>query len=276
MGKINRNNLITRTITGAGFVVVILGAIFIHHLIFSALFFIVSIFAISEFLTIQTRTQKRFMYYAPAIAGTSLVYITTALAWYGFIPIRFLLLNLLVIPFFLILVLYIKEKDPILFLTKNIFGFFYVAISFSTFNLLFIPFDGTFYPDLAVGFFVIIWIYDSFAYLTGVSFGKRRLFKRISPKKSWEGTIGGFLFGLISAWILSRYFQFYSLEQWLILAVIIMVFGTFGDLAESLLKRNLNIKDSGKILPGHGGLLDRFDATLLAAPAVVVYVHLLI
>jgi phosphatidate cytidylyltransferase len=127
-------------------------------------------------------------------------------------------------------------------------------------------------PAIVLSFFLIIWTYDTFAYLTGILVGKHRLFPRVSPKKTWEGTAGGFIFGLAATFLLSKYFTDFDLLNWLIIASIIMVFGTFGDLSESLLKRSLNIKDSGNILPGHGGLLDRFDAVLMAAPAVFVYI----
>jgi phosphatidate cytidylyltransferase len=108
-----------------------------------------------------------------------------------------------------------------------------------------------------------------------MTFGRHRLFERISPKKSWEGSVGGFIFGLFAAYLLSLYFQEFDLMSWLIIAAIIMIFGTFGDLAESMIKRSLKIKDSGSILPGHGGLLDRFDAVLLAAPPVLVYINMI-
>jgi phosphatidate cytidylyltransferase len=126
-----------------------------------------------------------------------------------------------------------------------------------------------------MGFFFILWANDSFAYLTGVSIGKHRLFERISPKKSWEGSIGGFVSGLLTAWVISIFFKEFDLINWIVIAAIIMIFGTFGDLVESLFKRSLKVKDSGNILPGHGGLLDRFDAVFLAAPAVFVYLILI-
>jgi phosphatidate cytidylyltransferase len=104
-----------------------------------------------------------------------------------------------------------------------------------------------------------------------MAFGKHKLFERISPKKTWEGSIGGLIFGMVMSWVLSIYFNDLSLLQWLSIGLITIVFGTFGDLAESMIKRSMNVKDSGKLLPGHGGLLDRFDAALLAAPAVFIY-----
>lgn len=106
-------------------------------------------------------------------------------------------------------------------------------------------------------------------------FGKHRLFERISPKKSWEGSIGGAVFCIIAAVVLSHYFTFLTVGEWIGLGLTIVVFGTWGDLTESLFKRTLGIKDSGNILPGHGGMLDRFDSTLMAVPAAVVYLYIL-
>jgi phosphatidate cytidylyltransferase len=129
-------------------------------------------------------------------------------------------------------------------------------------------------PNILVGFFIILWIYDSGAYVFGVSFGKHRLFERISPKKSWEGFIGGSIVAISAANVISVFFTELRLFDWLIISAIIIVFGTFGDLVESLLKRELNIKDSGNILPGHGGILDRFDGIFLSVPIIFAYLQI--
>lgn len=129
-------------------------------------------------------------------------------------------------------------------------------------------------PYFVLGYFLIVWTNDTMAYFAGKAIGKHKLFERISPKKTWEGFLGGFICGLGMAIIISSYFPFLSRSQWLIVAIIISVFGTLGDLVESMLKRSLHIKDSGSILPGHGGFLDRFDASLIAAPFVFLYIVL--
>lgn len=113
------------------------------------------------------------------------------------------------------------------------------------------------------------------AYLTGRSVGKNKLFERISPKKTWEGAIGGLVFTLLAAYILSMYFVDISSNKWMVFAAIVSIFGTLGDLVESMLKRSVDIKDSGDLLPGHGGFLDRFDAMFLAVPAVYIYLQLI-
>ena len=129
-------------------------------------------------------------------------------------------------------------------------------------------------PILPLSIFIFNWVNDTGAYCTGMLFGKHRLFERISPKKSWEGSIGGAVFSIIAAIVLAHFFTFLSTGVWIGLGLTVVVFGTWGDLTESLMKRTLGIKDSGNILPGHGGMLDRFDSTLMAVPAAVVYLYL--
>ena len=119
--------------------------------------------------------------------------------------------------------------------------------------------------------YIFIWINDTGAYLSGVTLGKHKLFPRISPKKSWEGSIGGALLTVASAFAVAHFFNFMNIWQWIGMALVVVVFGTFGDLTESMMKRHLGIKDSGHILPGHGGILDRLDSMLLSIPAVVIY-----
>ncbi len=120
-----------------------------------------------------------------------------------------------------------------------------------------------------------IWIADSAALLFGRRFGRHKLVPRVSPKKTWEGTAGGFLVTLIAAYVISLWFTVLNLNEWLIFAAIVVVFGTYGDLFESLLKRKVGVKDSGNIMPGHGGLLDRFDSTFFVAPMIFLYLKVL-
>ena len=128
---------------------------------------------------------------------------------------------------------------------------------------------------LVIAVIACIWINDIFAYLFGSQFGKHRLFERISPKKSWEGSIGGLVFTLLAAYLLSYFSNWISLKDAMAIATIVVIFGSLGDLIESMLKRQANVKDSGKILPGHGGVLDRFDATFFAVPFVFIYLILI-
>ena len=168
----------------------------------------------------------------------------------------------------------------------------YIALPFSVINIL--AFNGS--PDGTIRFntilplsvFVFLWVNDTGAYCVGSLLGKHKLFPRISPGKSWEGSIGGAVFVIIAACLINWFDQqgadptnaalnpsVLSLIQWIGLGLVVVVFGTWGDLVESLFKRTINIKDSGNILPGHGGMLDRFDSSLMAFPAAVVYIYTL-
>ena len=149
-------------------------------------------------------------------------------------------------------------------------GMLYIGMPFAM--LIYVLFNGVgFHTNIAMGLLLFTWINDTGAYFTGSIFGKTPFYPAISPKKTWEGTIGGLLFVLLLAGILSRYFFELELSEWLILGLIVAVFGSLGDLVESMLKRGLHIKDSGTLLPGHGGILDRFDAFIFMLPFACFY-----
>ena len=172
-----------------------------------------------------------------------------------------------------------KKKNPVHNWAYSMMSQIYIALPFSLLNILaYYSLDGQtvsgYTPILPLSIFIFNWVNDTGAYCTGMLFGKHRLFERISPKKSWEGSIGGGIFSILAAWGMSHFFPFMSLWVWIGLGLTVVVFGTWGDLTESLLKRSLGIKDSGNILPGHGGMLDRFDSTLMAVPAAVIYLYI--
>ena len=169
--------------------------------------------------------------------------------------------------------LYRKKQNPLHNWAYFILGQVFIALPFSLLN--FILFVDNWKPLILLSVFVTIWVNDTGAYLTGVTLGKHRMFERISPKKSWEGFVGGALAAILSGYIFSLFIPQISLINWFLFSEIIVVFGTFGDLIESLMKRTLNVKDSGNVIPGHGGLLDRFDSMLLAAPAILIYLSFL-
>jgi phosphatidate cytidylyltransferase len=166
-----------------------------------------------------------------------------------------------------------KDSRPFENLGYTFLGTIYVAIPFALMNeLAFLR--GTFQPFLPMGVLVILWINDSGAYFAGRFLGKRKLFERISPKKTWEGFFGGAVAGLIASFVYATFSKSLSPFEWAIIAIIIVVTGTLGDLVESLFKRSIAIKDSGSIIPGHGGFLDRFDGLLLSMPFIVSFIKL--
>lgn len=176
--------------------------------------------------------------------------------------------------------LYLKKKNPIGNWAYSMLSQLYVALPFALLNVL--AFHNspetssvTYNPILPLSIFVFIWLSDTGAYCVGSLIGKHRLFERISPKKSWEGSIGGGIFSIASSFAFAHFFPFMQTGEWAGLAIVVVIFGTWGDLTESLMKRQLGIKDSGNILPGHGGMLDRFDSALMAIPAAVVYLYAL-
>lgn len=275
MSTMRLNNLLSRTLTGAIFVSTILGSLVLSPIAFACLFLAVSLLAINEFFRILNAKGIKAQVLTGSIAALGL-YASFALVALGLAQQAFLLINLLWPLIILIVELYKKNDSPVSNVAFTLLGLAYVVAPLALLNFFFLPFspdDGHYYGFL-LGFFVILWSYDSFAYLTGMLIGRHRMFPRISPKKSWEGALGGFVFGLVAAWVLSGLYPEIDIFSWMISALLIMIFGTFGDFSESMIKRSLDIKDSGNILPGHGGLLDRFDAALLAAPAVFVFIQL--
>ena len=273
-------NFITRALTGIVFVAVLISAIYIHSYYFLVVFGLITGLTLWEFygLTLP-KAQSHFNRLFCAIGG---IYLFTATFCYThdltgrwiFLPYLFFLLVTLVAP------LYEKHGDPLKRWTVTLFGHFYCAGSFSLLNQLTsvtgYPGEIVHIPYFALALFVLIWLNDTGAYCIGSLLGKHRLFERISPKKSWEGFGGGLLFALLASQVFAYLLPAYSAVQWLGLAIVVVVFGTWGDLIESLLKRQLGIKDSGHLLPGHGGMLDRFDSVLLAIPAAYIYIELFI
>lgn len=165
------------------------------------------------------------------------------------------------------------ERKPFTNIAFTFLGIFYIAMPFSLLNIAAYE-NGTYNFEIILGSLLILWASDTGAYFAGTRFGKRKLFERISPKKSWEGFFGGAALALIITFVFTQYFHSLDNYQWYIIAILIIVGGTFGDLIESLLKRSIEIKDSGNVLPGHGGFLDRFDGLLISAPFIVAYLEI--
>ena len=170
--------------------------------------------------------------------------------------------------------LYRKEEKPFTNIAFTFLGVVYVAIPFSLINLSSFV-SGVFSYEIVVGILFLLWASDTGAYFAGTYFGKTKLFERVSPKKSWEGSIGGLITSIGMAFLISNYFTVLELWQWLVVAGIMVIAGTLGDLVESLFKRSIEIKDSGSSIPGHGGFLDRFDSLLLSAPFIITFLRML-
>ena len=270
--------LITRTITGIVLVLVMLTAIMASQYSFALLFLIILTASIYEFTNLfkQSEVQpNKFFAYSVSI----ILFATTFLIAKGIIEIKYFL-GLL--PFFLMIMaaeLYRKKDKVAENIAVTIFSIIYLAIPISLISFLVFPeilSANAYTPKLLIALFSLIWIYDSGAYLVGVSIGKHRLFERISPKKSWEGAIGGTLIAIAASYFISGFIPEIKLIHWIAISILTVVSSTFGDLTESMFKRYFGIKDSGNILPGHGGVLDRFDSLFFAAPVFVVYLKLFV
>lgn len=183
---------------------------------------------------------------------------------------------IVLIPLFILVFfteLYRNLKNPFSNIAFTLLGIVYIAIPFSLVNM--VSFVGnTYHWQIIIGYFLLLWTSDTMAYFSGKYFGKNKLFERISPKKTWEGTIGAMICTIGMALLVSNYFTMLSPTNWIVMAVITVAFGGMADLVESLLKRSFDIKDSGTMLPGHGGFLDRFDGLLLSIPLIATYLIL--
>lgn len=269
------NNFIKRTLSGAFFVAIIIGSILLDAYVFAAIFAIITGWAVREFYKLVNTQKDVEVNSWLGVGGAVLLFLTSFLHAADVIRYPVFSFYGLYIVLTLIAELYLKKKNPIHNWAYLILGQIFIALPFALLNFIaFIDAD-QFKPLILLAVFVTIWVNDTGAYLFGITFGKHRLFERISPKKSWEGFFGGALAALASGYVFSLFIPEISLIQWLIFSEIIVIFGTFGDLIESLIKRTLLVKDSGTAIPGHGGLLDRFDSMLLAAPVIFIYLSFL-
>jgi phosphatidate cytidylyltransferase len=278
-------NFIVRTITGVFFVAAVVIS-FLNPRAMVLLFALVTGMTIWEFtgLVNDRRTAVTINRFICTVAG---VYLFVAMAGFnsGLTPSSVFIPYLVSIIYLMVAELYLKAEDPIHDWAYTMLSQLYIALPFSLLNVLAFRWNGqevvyTYLTPLSV--FVFLWMNDTGAYLCGSLLGRHKLFPRISPGKSWEGSIGGGILVMaiaVGVYYLTEYYEVNDLGlnalQWAGLGLTVVVFGTWGDLIESLFKRTIGIKDSGNILPGHGGMLDRFDSSLMAIPAAVVYLYTL-
>lgn len=280
-----QKNLITRSITGILYVAIMVTG-FLQSVNMIVVFALITGLATWEFTGLVNEykhvnvnrliTTVAAVYFFLAVAGVNSGAIQTNAV---FVP------YLLTIIYLFISGLYTKSDDSVNDWAYTMLSQMYIALPLSTINVIAFrqAADGLnyYYYLLPLSIFIFLWTNDTGAYCTGSLFGKHKLFPRISPAKSWEGSIGGGILVLIVASVIyfiesqGENLSGLNLIEWLGLGLVVVVFGTWGDLVESLLKRTLGIKDSGNILPGHGGILDRFDSSLMAIPASVVYLYTL-
>lgn len=270
------NTLVKRSITGLIFVIVLIGSVYLSSISFAVLFLLITVLGVLEFYRIVSVADIK----PQKIYGTLVALLLFAECYWvanNYIDAGLLLS---VIPMFavvFIIELYRRQKQPFANIAVTLLGVLYIAAPISLLSFLIhrTTITGVEYiPEILLGFLYLLWANDTGAYLVGSAVGRNKLFERISPKKTWEGSIGGGVFALIIAYIISLFYKDITVIDWIVGALLAVFAGTFGDLVESMLKRSLNIKDSGHIMPGHGGILDRFDSLIFAAPLFFVYLQI--
>ena len=274
------SNILVRTITGAVFITVLLTTFYLGSAYTTFLFGIIITLALTEFYNLfKSDTNVKPLFLAGIIGGV-LIYLFSISNYFLAFNLNFqipqivfnlkFLIILLVFLFIFIVELYRKTSQPMLNIALTLSGWLYIIAPFYFIALIaYLP-KGSL---LITGLFLLVWTNDTFAYLTGSFIGKTKLFERISPKKTWEGTIGGVIFAVLVGYLFSFFLEIEP-TFWMVAAFIIALAAILGDLFQSMIKRSVNVKDSGSILPGHGGMLDRFDAVIFAGPCFYVFLHL--
>lgn len=260
------SNLTLRIISGAIFIVLVISALTINPWLFFIVFGFFTTIALQEYYNIC----KAGGLQPDKITGTILglmVFVMLFLHANGNITAKWLYALPAIMCILPIVEIYRQKPSPLANWAATMFSQIYIATSFGLMSYLLYD-SGYFSPKTLLSVFIIIWISDTGAYCAGTLFGKHKLIPRISPKKTIEGLIGGVILALAASYPIYLVTETYSFSQWLLIATVCVLFANFGDLAESLIKRNAGIKDSGTIMPGHGGILDRFDSALLAIPPV--------
>lgn len=279
------NGLVTRSITGIVFVAVMVCGMLWCRLSMDALFLIVTVLGSVELCGLLNSYKNAQVNVVLCSLASGIIYqalFTTFMPADRMASLSMWLWVIAAILLLLILIseLYRKKESPISNIAYSVFSIFYIAVPFAVIGLLsnISIRNGVAFSQLPLTVFLLLWCNDVGAYCFGCTLGRHRLFERVSPKKSWEGSVGGAVVTVAAVVALSlampQYFGYLSVVKWVGLALTVIVFGTFGDLTESLMKREMGVKDSGNILPGHGGILDRFDSSIFAIPASAIYLIL--
>lgn len=268
------NNFIKRTLAGIGFVAIMLAALLTNKFVFGIVMLLSLVVMMREFLHMTCGSEYRYSQILSIFAGVTLFVLTYLFKGFNF-PGRLVILAF--IPVFVVMInsLYVKDKSRFDKFANLYTAILYIAVPWSVFNFAVFNGNGDFNGKLLLAFFAIVWGSDVGAYLFGITLGQKygkKLFPSISPKKSWIGFWGGMLMAIAVAMILHYAgLMPFTLLHCVFLAVLLDVAGVYGDLIESQWKRHYNVKDSGNLIPGHGGLLDRFDSALIAIPIGVIY-----
>lgn len=268
--------LIVRTLTGAAFVAALIGSMLYNHSSFGAMFMLVTLLAVNEFCTLIEQYKKTTFNKWLAIAGGGFLFIASFFAFHFEIGnvLTLFVPYMAIVAYTFIGQLFNKSGKTLDNLAYFVLSQVYAALPFALLNILAIGENGYSYL-LPLSIFIFIWSNDTGAFCFGCMLGKHKMFERVSPKKTWEGFAGGAFTAVVAGVILSNFSDIMNIYQWAGMALTVVATATLGDLIESSMKREMQIKDSGNMLPGHGGILDRFDSTLLAVPGVIIYLNLI-
>lgn len=271
------NNTILRTISGVGFIAVMVAGLLLDKLLFAGLVMFIMAIMMHEFYTITMNDRYRFSRLLAILSGLILFSLIFCVSAYG-LEVKYVAIAMLPIMVVMVNSLYVKDKTEFGKFSDIYTGILYIAVPLSLSNLI-VFFGQQFNGIVLLCFFIIIWSSDVGGYIFGSTLGKRfskKLFPDISPKKTWVGFWGGMFCSILSAIVL-KYAMYLpiSLINTIVLAIVMDIAGVYGDLFESQWKRHYNVKDSGTIIPGHGGMLDRFDSTLMAMPVGALYLILM-
>lgn len=269
------NNFTLRALSGTLYVALILFTVLSGPAFFNPLFALIVGVCTWEYLRVEIPNNKTALYFG--IFGAVLIYLVVAFGLMGgnslfrYVPV------LMAIPFLVLINGLIFPKSNAFHDTASVlFSFFYIVLPFALLSSLQLWFkEGNGFSPI-LGVFILFWTNDTGAYLSGKTLGKHLLMPAVSPKKTVEGLVGGILLCMLAAYILSIFAPSLSLTNWLVIGALVGIFGTMGDLIESMWKRKHGLKDSGNIMPGHGGLMDRFDGFFIAVPAIHFYLFLLV
>ena len=234
--------------TGLGYAIILIGGLIIHPIIFAVVYLGLLVLSLVEYYRMVDLAGGNPQHINGIATGVTF-FISLFGFSYGIWPLYVSLLSVVLLFSTFAVELFRNQPKPLSNIAYTLLGFFYIGLPMGLLNLLVfhgLPYENTYTPNILLGVTIILWVYDSGAYLFGTALGKHRLFERISPKKSWEGVIGGGFTAILTGILMSRLFLAIDLLNWIIISVILVVFGTFGDLIESMLKRSFNMKDSGK------------------------------
>lgn len=263
-----------RALSGAIYVLLLIASLYNQHTL-TVLLAVFGILSLAEFSNlIKLKSLVQYVVFVLLYGGFWYLCITNDAITGSDEAIQILLVITIFVNLILIKDLFTTKQIPLFQSKRFIATTFYLTSGF-IFMLLIANYQNTFTPLLLLGGFILIWVNDSAAYLVGKNFGRQKLFPSISPKKTVEGFLGGLFFACISSYFISVYTETLGFTSWLILAIIISVLGTLGDLIESKFKRQAGVKDSGVIMPGHGGLLDRLDSIIFASPFMYLFLRIL-